>query len=53
MHTDEEDCDSTKLILDLVVKHRGIVTSNHRLLTPDIPLDQFAIQVVSVSLTLM
>ena len=41
------------LVLDLVVKHRSIIPSNHRLLTLDIPLDQLTIQIISVSLTLM
>jgi hypothetical protein len=41
------------LVLDLVVKHRSIISSNHRLFTPDIPLDQFPIQIISVRLALM
>jgi hypothetical protein len=55
MYTDEQDMlpPVNRLILNLVVEYRSVPPSNYSLFTLDIPLDQFAIQVVRVGLALM
>jgi hypothetical protein len=54
MHTMKEDyIDPVRLILDLVIEHRSIISSYYSLFTLDIPLDQLTLKVISMCFALM
>lgn len=42
-----------RLVDDLVVQSRSVISSHHRLFTSDIPLDELSREVVGVSLALV